>query len=159
MTCENIPVHELSLVYLQSQSMRNNLIFCNIEENEQPENTEQVVRNFMVEKMKVEENLVRDMRIERAHTMGSVGQRNHQGEHQHRKIACKFTLFKDRELIRKAKVNLDKSQYYVHEQFPPEIVEKRRRLVPKMKEAIRNGQRSWISYDTLYINGKPVKSG
>ena len=148
-----------SLVYLQSQSMRNNLIFCNIEEKEQPENTEQVVRNFLVEKMKVAEDLVRDMRIERAHRMGSVGQRNHQGERQHRKIVCKFTLFKDRELIRKAKINLDKSQYYVHEQFPPEIVEKRRRLVPKMKEAITNGQRSWISYDTLYINGKPVKSG
>ena len=52
--------------------------------------------------MKVAEDLVRDMRIERAHRMGSVGQRNHQGERQHRKIVCKFTLFKDRELIRKA---------------------------------------------------------
>ena len=109
--------------------------------------------------MKVADDLVREMRIERAHRMGPLGQRNHQGDRLHRKVVCRFTFFKDRECIRKAKFNLDKSQYYVHEQFPPEIVEKRRRLVPKMKEAIRNGQRPWISYDTLYINVKPVKSG
>ena len=77
LTMENDKLKE-SLVYLQSQSMRNNLIFCNIEENEQPENTEQVIRNFIVEKMKVAEDLVREMRIERAHRMGPMGQRNHQ---------------------------------------------------------------------------------
>ncbi|KAH3771862.1 hypothetical protein DPMN_173191 [Dreissena polymorpha] len=43
----------------------------------------------------------------------------------------------------------------VFEQFPPEIQEKRRRLVPKMKEAKRDGKKAWIAYDTLYIDGRP----
>ncbi|KAH3772640.1 hypothetical protein DPMN_173981 [Dreissena polymorpha] len=43
------------------------------------------------------------------------------------------------------------------EQFPPEVLEKRRKLVPKMKDAKKEGKRYWIVYDTIYVDGKPVK--
>ncbi|KAH3691475.1 hypothetical protein DPMN_187314 [Dreissena polymorpha] len=42
------------------------------------------------------------------------------------------------------------------EQFPPEVLEKGRKLVPKLKVAKQEGKRSWIVYDTLYMDGKPV---
>jgi len=45
----------------------------------------------------------------------------------------------------------------MHEQFPQEIVVTRRRLVPKLMDAEKSGTTARISYDTLYIDGKPVQ--
>jgi len=68
-----------------------------------------------------------------------------------------FTYFKDRELVRKQWKNLSGTQFNVFEQFPPEVVAKRKKLVPKMKEARRQGKKSWIVFDTFYVDGKAVK--
>ena len=48
--------------------------------------------------------------------------------------------------------------YFVNEQFPKEISDRRRELLPKMHQAKRDGKTSWLSYDTLYIDGRPVRS-
>ncbi|XP_060568531.1 uncharacterized protein LOC132727137 [Ruditapes philippinarum] len=138
------------IVYLQSQSMRNNLVFANIDESPSGvlENTEQKLREFLEQNMKIAKEQVERMAFERVHRMGNkIPGRT-------RNIVAKFTLFKERELVRKQWKTLDKTKYYVHEQFPKEIIAKRRELVPKMKEAKRNGHNAWISYDTLYVNGK-----
>ena len=117
-----------TISYLQSQSMRNNLIFCNIKEGstEKPADTEDIVRMFMIEKLDLARGVVNEMKLERVHKIGPFSQ----NPNYNRKIVCKFSLFANRELIRKRKFKLDKSTYYIHEQFPPEIVAKRRRLVP-----------------------------
>ena len=62
------------VIYLQSQSMRNNLIFSNIPET-QGETNEQVeskikVLNFIFEKMKVAKEVVDRMSFDRVHRMG-----------------------------------------------------------------------------------------
>ena len=145
-----------SLVYVQSQSMRNNLVICNIEER-QSEDTESIVRDFLVQKLKIAQDTVNQIQIERAHRIGPLKSGNENGARQARKIVCKFTLFKERELVRKAKKNLYGTSYYIHEQFPQEIIAKRKKLVPKMKDAIKNGNKAWLVYDTLYVNSKPVK--
>ena len=36
--------------------------------------------------------------------------------------------------------------------------DRRRELLPKMHQAKRDGKTSWLSYDTLYIDGRPVRS-
>ena len=61
-----------SLLYLQSQSMRNNLVFSGLAEdgNEKPEITEAKVRQFMVEKMKIARDIVEGFQLERVHRMG-----------------------------------------------------------------------------------------
>ena len=69
------------------------------------------------------------MKLERVHIIGPFSP----NPIYDRKIVCKFNLFADRELVRKRKFKLDKSTYYIHEQFPPEIVAKRRRLVDAKK--------------------------
>ena len=74
-----------------------------------------------------------------------------------RSIVAKFTYFKDRELVRKQWKNLDATRFSVFEQFPPEVVEKRKRLIPKMKAARGQGSKAWIAYDTLFVDGKPVR--
>ncbi|KAH3753329.1 hypothetical protein DPMN_032700 [Dreissena polymorpha] len=60
-------------------------------------------------------------------------------------------------MVRREWKHLSGTGCQMFEQFPPEVVEKRRKLVPKMKDAKKEGKRSWIVYDTLYVDGKPVK--
>jgi len=53
--------------------------------------------------------------------------------------------------------NLRDTQFYVSEQFPPEVAAKRRRLFRKVKEEKLAGRKAWVSYDTLLVDGKPVR--
>lgn len=142
------------VVYLQSQSMRNNLIFGNITEapTETQDECEKKLREFLIGKMKIAQTVIDTMQLERVHRMGARNDRN-----QCRKIIAKFTMFKDRELVRKQWKTLQGTNYYVHEQFPKEVNDKRRQLLPRLKDAKKAGKRAWLAYDTLYVDGKPVK--
>ena len=75
-----------------------------------------------------------------------------------RNVVAKFLHYKDRETVRRARMNLKGTGYYVNEQFPKEISDRRRELLPKLHQAKREGKNAWISYDTLYIDGRPVRS-
>jgi vacuolar-type H+-ATPase subunit I/STV1 len=145
------------LTYLQSQSMRNNIIFGGIEEspNERPQDTETKVRTFMVERLKLAQNLVDSMVIERVHRTGV--QETDPNRRRNRIIVCKFASFKDREAVRKQGHCLKGTSFFVKEQFPTEVAEKRRKLLPQLRVARDAGKRAWLSYDTLYIDGKPVQ--
>ena len=142
-----------SLTYLQSQSMRNNLIFSGIAElpSERPEDTEKLIRDFICEKLHVARATVNQLKLERAHRMGPIS------SNYTRKIVCKFNLFPEREMVRKLSNKLKGTTFYINEQFPADVVEKRKRLQPRLKRAKESGQRAWISYDTLFIDGKPVR--
>ncbi|KAL4232204.1 hypothetical protein ACF0H5_009779 [Mactra antiquata] len=53
-----------------------------------------------------------------------------------RNIVAKFSLFKERELVRKSGSSLKGTNYYLNKQFA-----KRKELLPKKKEARRNGRK------------------
>ena len=148
-----------SLLYMQSQSMRNNLIFNGISEDlhEKPDSTELKLRQFMVDKLKLAQDFVDSLRLERVHRIGNDSARPG-ATPRPRSIVAKFLQFQDRELVRRARSHLKGTSYYVNEQIPKEIADRRRQLLPKMRQAIREGKSSWISYDTLYINGRPVRT-
>ncbi|XP_060563100.1 uncharacterized protein LOC132722596 [Ruditapes philippinarum] len=134
------------LVYIQSQSRRNNLIFTNIDEAPTGNNEDLTSdKNFLTDKMKIANDLVKEMEFERVHRIG-----NHGRNGKPRNIAAKFNLFKERELVK----NTD---CYVNERFPKEVIDKRKELLPKLKEARQKGNKAWLSYDTLYIDGKAQK--
>ena len=137
--------------------MRNNIIIGGIEEslNERQQDTEAKVRSFMVEKLLLAQDVVNAMVIERAHRTGI--QEEDPRKRRNRVILCKFASFKDREAVRKQGFCLKGTNYFVKEQFPPEVAEKRRKLVPQLKAARNDGKRAWIAYDTLYVDGKPVQ--
>jgi hypothetical protein len=61
-------------------------------------------------------------------------------------------------MVRKRWKELDGTVYRVFEQFPQDVVQKRRKLVTKMKEARRQGKRAYLAYDTLYIDGVPQRA-
>lgn len=149
---------EDNLLYVQSQSMRNNLIFSNIQESEheKPEDCERIVRQFMVDKLKLAQDTVDSIGLERVHRTGNKTSGVH---NKPRNIVAKFTSFKDREIVRRSKGKLKGTEFFVFEQFPKEIADRRRSHLPKLKQALRDGKRAWLSYDTLYINGHPVRDG
>ncbi|KAH3724857.1 hypothetical protein DPMN_050684 [Dreissena polymorpha] len=53
--------------------------------------------------------------------------------------------------------NLGGTDLRMYEQFPQEVLAKRRKLGTKLKAARDEGKKAWIVYDTLYVNGRPVR--
>ena len=92
------------LLHLRSQSMRSNLIFSRLpeEENEKPERTEVIVRKFMSDQLKIAEDIVNDIKFERVHRMGTKSPVMRDG----RNIVAKFSLFKGREMVKRQCFNL-----------------------------------------------------
>ena len=86
------------LLYLQSQSMRSSLIFSRLpeEENEKPERTEVIVSKFMSDQLKIAEDIVNDIKFEQVQCMGTKSPVMRDG----RNIVAKFSLFKDREMVK-----------------------------------------------------------
>ena len=74
-----------------------------------------------------------------------------------RPLVAKFNLYKERELVRKQWPKLKETIYYANEQFPKQVVEKRKKLYPRVKKAKETGKTAWVSYDTLYIDGKAIR--
>ena len=93
---------------------------------------------------------VRDtVKIDRAHRIGPYK------PNKVRPIVAKFNFYQDKELIKhKCAEKLQNSKLAVGDQFPKEIQQRRRTLVPVMKTAQRNGHTAILSYDKLYVDGK-----
>ncbi|XP_052820392.1 uncharacterized protein LOC128246240 [Mya arenaria] len=145
------------LTYMKSQSMRNNLVFTNITEdnsngNEAVDVTERKLRKHLQDALKIAKETVESIRFERVHRTpgqpiaGKV-----------RNIVAKFTFFQERELVRREWKHLKGTQFHMFEQFPKEVTNKRRGLVKKMKEFREKGKKAWLVYDTLYVDGRPMR--
>ena len=50
--------------------------------------------------------------------------------------------------------NLDGSPYTISQQFPKEVLEKRRSLIPTLKSLRDQGKRAYISVDKLFVDGR-----
>ena len=145
------------VTYLQSQSMRNNLIFTNIPEdnstgNEPAEVSERKLREHIQSALKLSRDMVDSIRFERVHR--SPGQPI---PGKIRNVVAKFTFFQDRERVRREWKELKGTNFSMFEQFPKAVSDKRRKLVRQMKDAREQGKRAWLVYDTLYVDGKPVR--
>lgn len=116
-----------SVTDLKARSMRDNLVFSWIPE-QRGEDTEALLQDFLQKKYKLDY----ETSFERVHRMGRW---NEFSEHP-RNIVAKFTYYKDREFIRThAAQKLKGSNFWVNEQYPPEIEERRKKLYPVMRQA------------------------
>ena len=150
---------------LKCRSMRDNLFFFGIEEGEE-EDCEFVLRTFVSRRMKVRKAIS----FERVHRVGRKqenqlrpSQENQQRPSQENKqrprpIVAKFTYFQDRELVRRqAPITLKGSDYWVQEQFPPEVEQRRKALYPIMREERKKKNKVALVKDKLFINGVEYK--
>lgn len=141
---------EEKAIDLQCRSMRENLLFTGILEpddlNENSENPEAVLREFLATKM----NITDEIQFDRVHRLGKL----RPNELYPRLIIAKFHRYKDREKVRLAAPKaLVGSPYGVREQYPTEIETVRRTLYPVMKKAKENkDNKVRLVRDRLFIN-------
>ena len=139
-------------IKLENHSRRNNLIFYGIPEemNENSAKTESLLLSFLEDELKLKEDDIDGISIERAHRLGK---RNANVE-KPRPIIAKFSFYKNRELILSNARSLAGTVFGISQDFPREIVEIRRGLVRVLKDAKKEGPDAKLVYDKLYINGQ-----
>ena len=146
-----------TLLYVQSQSMRNNLLFTNIPEpvHENPEASEVTLRQFMINKLKLAQSYIDSIQFERVHRI-RVHTSHPRSSGRPDSIVAKFCFFKDREIVRRSRSALKGTDFFISEQFPKEINDRRKALLPALRKAKSDGKTAWLSYDRLFVDGRPV---
>ena len=140
-----------SVIDLKARSMRDNLLFYNVEEEER-ENTDEKIYQILEEKLQIPDARSR-IKIDRSHRVG----RKRHAQRKPRAIVVKFNYFKDREHIRLNARKLRGTRIGIAEQFPEEIEKIRQMLYPEMKKAKAEGHRVRMVRDKLYINNVEFK--
>lgn len=129
---------------LRCRSMKYNLIFSGIYENDH-ENTEEVLRDFMAR------NLDIDHQVE----FTSVHRFGKKNKKRARPIVAKFIYQCDLDQVLKSAKKLKGKPFQINQQFPEEIEQARKSLYPIMKEHKQKGDHVKLVRDILYINGQP----
>jgi tRNA threonylcarbamoyladenosine modification (KEOPS) complex Pcc1 subunit len=143
-------LHE-SVIDLKAPSMRDNLLFFNVEEEEK-ENTDEKIFQILEEKLEIPDARNK-IKIDRTHRVG----RKRNAQRKQRAIVVKFNYFRDREFIRQNARKLRGTRIGIAEQFPEEIEKIRQTLYPEMKKAKAAKQRVRMVRDKLFINGVEFK--
>ncbi|MGH0157142.1 UNVERIFIED_CONTAM: hypothetical protein FKN15_043799 [Acipenser sinensis] len=136
-----------TLLDVQSRSMRDNLIFKGIKEDK-AEDTEAVVKDFMMKEVKIPVDQVQSISFHRVHRLGG----NLTNSTTPRAIVAKFEHFKQKEMVKNKGRELQGTNSGMNDQFPREIMELRKKLYPVMRENRKNCQAT-IVVDTLDIEG------
>ena len=146
-----IKVLQQQLLYQNCYSRRENLKFFGIIEEEE-ENPEVKVRNFLTELLQLED--AGEIRFQRIHRLGP------KRRGRDRPIIARFAYYPDRDKVfRQALFKLRDKPFKVFEDFPKEIIERRRNLLPLLKKAKAEGKRAGFSKsqpDRLLIDGEFV---
>lgn len=145
---ENKKIKE-TILDLQARSMRDNLVFAGIPERAE-ENPEETVKSFLQQQLKLPLDAVRNITFHRVHRMGG----KKQDSRRPRPIVAKFEHYKQKEQVRSRGRELKGTDFSMNDQFPKEILDRRRALFPLRKKFIGEGCRAVITVDKLYVNGQ-----
>lgn len=145
---ENSKLKE-GLLDVQCRSMKNNLIFTGLSEQE-GENCEGLLRDFLYYEM----NIDKDIQFGNIHRFGKRPQTR---DDPHRPIVARFLHYKDLELVKNSGRLLKGTHFGVREQFPPEIEDRRRLLYLIMREEKKKKSKVVLVRDRLYVNNELVE--
>jgi ribA/ribD-fused uncharacterized protein len=142
------------IIHLESQSRRDNLLIDGLPESATKESNEAcvaLVRRVFREKLEL---LNTDqIRIVRCHRLGpppstssSLGPQTRP-----RTVIVKFHWFADRQAVWQARTKLKRTGVFLSEDFPKEIVERRKTLTPVMYAAKDKNLEAYLVVDKLHI--------
>ena len=136
------------LLDLQCRQMRDNLIFYSIqdERGESDEVCAGKLYTFFEKDLKLMSG--RAIKLDRIHRLGRYNPTKT------RPIIAKFSYYPEREMVRKAAKNLEGTNFSISQQFPKEIMTRRKNLIPTLKSLKDAGHRAYISVDKLYVDGE-----
>ena len=146
-------------LYAEACSRRENLNFFGLAEKEtqgtevsEAINTRELLFEFLKNGLGFEDP-EKKFELQRVHRLGKPA------SGKTRPIIARFLRYQDREMVLRASFHLRDREIKVLEDYPQEIIERRRKQMSKLKEAKRNGMKVSFSKaepDKLYINGKFV---
>ena len=147
-----------SICELQAKSMINNLIIGGIKETNITETEEQTlinVQKYMKDDLKIPDQELSGIEIESVRRFG-VRRSN-----KPKNIIVCFKNFKTKQFVKSFKDNINtrESGLFMHDQFPPEVVAQRKKLIPIMKKAREDGKDAYIKYNKLIVNGTVYMNG
>ncbi|CAG2254323.1 unnamed protein product [Mytilus edulis] len=110
------------------------------------EDTEAILKDFIKSEIQIEE----EINFHVVHRLKPKQDKSPRG------IVAKFERRKDRNMVLSAAIQKlkNKKQFVVHEQYPIEVIERRRELVPILKDARTKGHTAVLKEDRLYIDNK-----
>ena len=145
----------LQLLNYEVYSRRENLRFYGISETEEEENTEAVLKAFLEKELNVEN--AQDIEFQRVHRVGKKDRNTRKP----RAIIARCLRFKDRENLFSCRRNIDRqSNFGIGPDLPKQVIDMRKRLIPKMVQARKDGKRAAFSRMEpykLFIDGVEVK--
>ena len=143
----NLKIVQEKCIRLEAQSRRDNLVLDGITEST-PEDCLSKVKHVFMNVMKI--NDTDKIKIERCHRIGPK-----QAMHSRpRPVIFKFNCYEDRQRVWSARQRLKGTNYWLSEDFPQEIRDRRRVLQPIAKKARDDGKKASLIVDRLLINGE-----
>ena len=130
---------------------RNNIKFFGISDNEQesPEDTEAVLRDFLHKEMKLSKKHLDDIEFERVHRIPTRVREGKKNQHP-RPIVAKISFFKDKQQIKSHIKHLPRGKSFgVADNFPKEVDEIRKELYPVLKQAKRDHKTAFFNVEKL----------
>ncbi|CAL9684727.1 unnamed protein product [Knipowitschia caucasica] len=133
---------------LQCRSIRDNFIIHGLPEqqNKSYQSTEHLVKTFLKTNLKMDDNLVQQIDLARAHRLGQP----REGAPRCRPIVAKLLDPRHKAVIMRRGRELKGTKLALSDQFPPEIMKRRKLLHPALAEARTAGKRARLSIDKLY---------
>lgn len=141
-----------NILDLQCRSMRDNFILHGLPEQQREtyQTTEQLVKNFFKSQLKLEDGEVQRIQLARTHRLGH----RREGATRSRPIVAKLLDPRHKTVIMGKAKELKGTGLSLSDQFPPEIVRRRKLLQPVFAEARAAGRKAKLSIDKLYIDGE-----
>jgi hypothetical protein len=99
-------------------------------------------------------NLWNNISLERIHRVGPPQHWQGNRPPRPRSIIVRFTHFQDRQDVWYSRFDQETTNFIIKEDFPPEVVESRKRLLPIAKEARDLNMKATVTNDKLLIDGK-----
>ena len=143
------------LLDLKARSMRDNIIVSGIPENESESRWYllKALNGILATTLKMQQHDIDSIMVDRCHRLG---QKKEDGTP--RPVIYKITPSWAKDVILSHTKYIPKnSSTKVFEQFPPEIQERRKRLVPVLKEAKTAKKKAKLAVDKLIIEGKQYR--
>jgi ribA/ribD-fused uncharacterized protein len=143
------------LIKIESQSRRDNLLFDGIPEA--PRGTKETdkeclnaIFNILETRMGIQN--ARDIKIIRCHRVGPPPTGRYAGSSRPRSIIIKLHWYGDRQRIWEARFKLKNSNIFVNEDFPVEINQRRKKLMPILNKAKKElHMEAYMSVDKLHL--------
>ena len=144
---ENLLLKE-KLLMQECYSRKTNLIFEEIQEQKDQKPLE-AFKNFLKDKLSFSDNEYQELVISDCHRMGRKKENNRP-----RPLLVRFVKLSDRNKVWFKKSGLKKSSYFVKEDFPDEIVNRRKMMHPLFTEAKKKDKFAKLINDTVTYYGQ-----